>query len=158
MLSIVLHHGLLIAKQKTFIFLLVIPFSFRFWKAKSEKMVNDKAATPLKGKYTYVGLDIDTTGRRLIDEVRKSEIWRESTFPLTKRILFVSSRLLDREHRSLHHKCSVLAAHHAVDELEPWGSCSPSDSSNQRRLLQNAEIDANVQGKSWEAISKNTCT
>lgn len=34
-------------------------------------MVSDSKKTTLKGNYTYIGLDIDTTGRRLIDEVRK---------------------------------------------------------------------------------------
>lgn len=28
------------------------------------------ADQPLNGNYVYVGLDLDTTGRRLIDEVR----------------------------------------------------------------------------------------
>lgn len=28
-----------------------------------------KQASSMKGKYTYVGLDLDTTGRRLIDEI-----------------------------------------------------------------------------------------
>lgn len=34
--------------------------------------VSDIAAenTIPKGKYTYVGVDIDTTGRRILDEVR----------------------------------------------------------------------------------------
>lgn len=37
-----------------------------------------KNYTKLEGKYTVVGLDIDTTGRRLIDEVGFEKIpkWR----------------------------------------------------------------------------------
>jgi hypothetical protein len=33
-----------------------------------------KEYAKLEGNYTYVGFDIDTTGRRLIDEVRISAI------------------------------------------------------------------------------------
>lgn len=43
------------------------------------KMVSEaKNYTKLEGKYTVVGLDIDTTGRRLIDEVGFEKIpkWR----------------------------------------------------------------------------------
>ena len=29
----------------------------------------DESETILKGKYTYIGVDIDTTGRRILDEV-----------------------------------------------------------------------------------------
>lgn len=33
-------------------------------------MVSDaKKSSAMKGSFTYIGLDIDTTGRRLIDEV-----------------------------------------------------------------------------------------
>lgn len=47
-------------------------------------MVNQKKETttakPMKGNYTYVGLDIDTTGRRLIDEVSSLKVESETTF------------------------------------------------------------------------------
>lgn len=38
----------------------------------NEQQVN--LQTVPKGKYTLVGIDIDTTGRRLIDEVRKNKL------------------------------------------------------------------------------------
>lgn len=37
-------------------------------------MVAETKYKKLEGKFTVVGLDLDTTGRRLIDEVRDCEI------------------------------------------------------------------------------------
>lgn len=36
---------------------------------KFTKMATEVGYVKLEGKYTYVGFDVDTTGRRLIDEV-----------------------------------------------------------------------------------------
>lgn len=50
-------------------------------------MVSDGKKSAMKGNYTYIGLDIDTTGRRLIDEVRKKALkWTKQPI-LTKFLL-----------------------------------------------------------------------
>lgn len=60
-------------------------------------MVSDaKTENFSKGKYTYVGLDIDTTGRRLIDEVSLNR-WRLSSSKGFQLITFFP----DCEHRRI---------------------------------------------------------
>lgn len=50
-------------------------------------MVSDGKKSAMKGNYSYIGLDIDTTGRRLIDEVRKKALkWTKQPI-LTKFLL-----------------------------------------------------------------------
>lgn len=84
------------------------------------------------GNYTFVGLDVDTTGRRLIDEVT-------SRFPIliNQQILQIFPIVLsiDCAHCCLHTKWHFLAAYNAFDELESSSQTASSATCDYRGIL-----------------------
>lgn len=101
-----------------------ISFFFKFYsQSKPRKMTNtehqtEKEKTVPNGKYTYIGIDIDTTGRRILDEVRIfSKFFFSSLSSSTKTNIFWNYfSLFDSEKKKIVH----IAAYSPTEQFDQY--------------------------------------
>lgn len=99
------------------------------------------------GKYTVVACDIDTTGKRLIDEVRKHFFFQNGGLVknLSPTCFFLFILNVDRPNCDILSKGSILAVCYSVNESQSGRTTTSPSSHRDKSLLSHVEGLAHVQ-------------